>query len=380
MFYQHPDVSPPTCSSFIGRNVFLNRRRVTFIIRTIVLLIPITTTAWSCRKETPPEPPGPNPGKRNYVWSIDTLAYPGSFQTNMRSMYATSSDNVYIVGHNDINRGKMYRYNGQQWSPVILTASEGGPIQGAIDLTAIHGSGPNDIWAVGEDTYYDPLTGRFSDSSLIIHFDGTLWRKINMSKRRSLWCVWVFSPTQVYAGGADGILYRYDGAQWTIFELGREFFFSSITGISATQVYAMGHRNDAVPPVDSSGSFLFRFNGESWTIIDSVMFTPGAPPQHFGLRLTSHDGSVYSSGPNIYKHESGVWTKLFDGPVATFSATGFNNIIAVGESVFHFNGQDWYEYLQFRSSDGGYWDCYISVEEVFVVGTNGFISFILHGK
>lgn len=345
---------------------------------TTLIAVSLALAFFTCKRNTV-GPDDPKLGKRDYVWSIDTLTYPGSFQTNMRSMYGTGSDNVYIVGHNDINRGKMYRYNGQQWSAVVLTASEGGSIQGAIDLTEIHGSGPNDIWAVGEETYYDPITMQFSDSSLIIHYDGSQWRKVNIPKRRALYCVWAVAPNQVFAGSADGVLYQYDGASWTTFELG-EFFFSSIAGISVTQAYAMGHRNEVVPPIDSSGSFLFRFNGNSWVVIDSVMSIPGSPPRHFGFRLISYSGSLYSSGLDIYKYENSVWRKLFDGPVATFSAFGSNNIIAVGESVFHFNGQDWYEYLQFRTSDAGYWGCYFSGEEVFVVGTNGFISFILHGK
>jgi hypothetical protein len=39
-------------------------------------------------KETPPEPPDdtPKPGKCDYVWTVDTLAYPGSFQTLMRDI------------------------------------------------------------------------------------------------------------------------------------------------------------------------------------------------------------------------------------------------------------------------------------------------------
>lgn len=44
----------------------------------------------ACRKEAPPEPDTPKPGKQDYVWPIDTLDYPGSFQTGMRSMYATN--------------------------------------------------------------------------------------------------------------------------------------------------------------------------------------------------------------------------------------------------------------------------------------------------
>jgi len=55
-------------------------------------------------------------------------------------------------------------------------------------------------------------------------------------------------------------------------------------------------------------------------------------------------------------------------------------MLAVGQSIYHFNGDDWYEYVQFRTSDWLYWDCYANGEEVFVLGTTGMKSFVLHGK
>jgi len=344
------------------------------------LILSALLTISGCNRDEPTEPDTPKLGKRDYAWTADTLKYPGSFQTNMRSMYATSSHNIFIVGHNDINRGKMYHYDGQQWSPVLLTASEGGPIQGAIDLTAIHGNGPNNMWAVGEESYFDPLTGGFSDSSLVLHFDGIQWSKESVPKRRSLWCVAVLSTTQVFAGGRGGVIYIFDGALYTLFELGSEFFFSSIVAIAPNEVYAIGTRNDYAPPLDSAGAFLFRFNESAWIITDSVLFTPLAPPQHFGLRLVDNDGSLYSSAPDIYKYQLGQWEKLFTAPVTNFFASGANNMIAVGKSVYHFNGQDWSEFPQFRSSDWIYSDCYADGNEVFVLGTNGEFSFVLHGK
>ncbi len=60
--------------------------------------------AISCNTTEPPAEEGPKTGKRDYVWSSDTLLYPNSFQTTMRSIYGTASNNDYIVGHKDLNR------------------------------------------------------------------------------------------------------------------------------------------------------------------------------------------------------------------------------------------------------------------------------------
>jgi hypothetical protein len=67
-------------------------------------------------------PTGPEPVKdpRTYTWTIDTLAYPGSFQTAMYDIWGNSPNDVYVVGHNDRAFRKMFHYDGSQWRPVDL--------------------------------------------------------------------------------------------------------------------------------------------------------------------------------------------------------------------------------------------------------------------
>lgn len=52
---------------------------------------------------------------RTYTWIIDTLAYPGSFQTSMQDIWGSSPNDVYVVGHNDRGFGKMFHFDGKQW-------------------------------------------------------------------------------------------------------------------------------------------------------------------------------------------------------------------------------------------------------------------------
>jgi len=87
---------------------------------------------------------------REYTWTIDTLAYPNSFQTSMRDIWGSSANDVYVVGHNDQAFGKMWHYDGSRWEPVRLHILEGGPLPNIGSLSAIYGFSANDIWAVGE--------------------------------------------------------------------------------------------------------------------------------------------------------------------------------------------------------------------------------------
>jgi hypothetical protein len=169
------------------------------------VVVSISLMSTGCK----PESVGPSssliPGRRDYVWSIDTLAYPSSIQTLMRSIWGSSSNDVYAVGHNASNNGMMYHYDGIKWSPVTLSSVLGGPIHAGIDLMAIHGLSGNDIWAVGANTRHNPNPPpNYFDSSLIIHFDGTGWKQIYAGGNYGLNCIWVVSSTEVWAGGPNG--------------------------------------------------------------------------------------------------------------------------------------------------------------------------------
>ncbi len=69
--------------------------------------------AFACKKDSPEEPPKEIPkDPRTYTWTVDTIAYPGSFQTTMRAIWGSAPNDVYVVGHNERGGlGKMFHYD-----------------------------------------------------------------------------------------------------------------------------------------------------------------------------------------------------------------------------------------------------------------------------
>jgi len=313
------------------------------------------------------------PGKRNYTWTSDTIFYLGNAQTTMSSIFGASSDNVYIVGHCEVSAGRIWRYDGTGWQRVDLSLIRG-------YLNAISGSGENDIWIAGGQAFYDSTTMGYLDSTLLVHFDGVQWRQVGVERRRGLRCIDVLSPSSVWAGGERGVLYRFNGAGWELHEVGIQYFFSSIAAVSPNEAYAMGHVSDSTPPVDSSGSFLFRYDGNGWRKIDSVMNTPGAPPPHMGIGVYAWGGILYSLSSNVYRRTGNQWTKLVNAGVGHMSQSSPVNIVAVGREVWHYNGIDWMDFPQFYTSPALWFDCYADGREVFIVGNDNLMTFILHGK
>ena len=154
-------------------------------------------------------------GKDSFDWTVDTITYPNSFQTCMRSIYGTDPNDIYVVGHNDLNRGMAFHYDGSVWSPIALTSSEGGVIGKSIDLYAVHGTSTHDLWVVGYELFLDPVNQRIIDSSLVLHFDGVQWREMEIVDRGgTLACVWAAAINSVWTGGTGGVVLNWNGTRW----------------------------------------------------------------------------------------------------------------------------------------------------------------------
>ena len=342
-------------------------------------------------KEKGVEPVHPLKNPREYTWTIDTLSYPGSFQTLTYDIYASTPQDVWTVGYNDRSGGKMFHFDGKQWKDVKLYDFQGGKITTGINLNAIHGFSANDIWAVGERHYISrnpPPT--FLDSSLIIHFDGRDWTESIISRGEMLQSVWGSHPSDVWAAGIN-TLYHYNGVRWEKYPIwipSQGIQFGSIVGTGASDVYMAGFRNDVEQPIDSIAYLLYRFNGRQWAVVDSSIITSNpSSVEKFGARLTVVEGTMFSVGYGVYKKLGNRWEKLIftAWPLTRFRGTSVQNLFAVGteSQVYHYNGSDWYRYPQFKGLGKLLTSVWASSEEVFVAGFTADLpqkTVILHGK
>ncbi|MDI6804510.1 MAG: hypothetical protein QME58_11815 [Bacteroidota bacterium] len=347
-----------------------------------LFLVLILLFVVSCRdKPTPPPDDKPKPGKRDYTWTIDTLAYPGSFQTLMRDIYASSPTNVYVVGHNDQpGPGTMFRYDGKSWKTTRFHVADGGTVSGAVSLSAIHGFGPNDIYAVGERIYENPTPPpNFLDSSLIIHFDGISWKEIKIDKGNRLSCIWGGSSTSILAGGSYGTLYYYNGTMWEKKNFDSSESIVNIGGLSNTEYYA----STVVEYADSLCYGLIRLNGPNWQSVDSFTVVFSNIIWKFGYYLwQSPSGVLYSSGHGVYKRVGNSWEKILnnDGPLFIYGSDD-NNIYAVGAfgRIFHWNGTDWKRLFEIELNIQ-FTSVWTNNIETFIAGNDGYKTFIIHGK
>ncbi|MBI5067337.1 MAG: hypothetical protein HZB56_03785 [Deltaproteobacteria bacterium] len=208
---------------------------------------------------------------------------------------------------NSCGPGASRRFYGvqQQTIPGEVSCSADGwcwesPTPSGNQVNAIWGTGPDDVWAVG-------------DGGMLLHFDGTAWTAVDSGVRSQLLSVWGSGPQDVWAVGQSAILH-WDGTRMQRLTL-QTPQYDWIDG--ATAVWGSG-RDDVY--FFSTGR-LYHWNGST-----------------FEKPLSGEYRGLAGTGPRD------VW--VLARPRLVYQ--GERNVL------LHWNGTSWVEELQ---PEGGTWGC-----------------------
>lgn len=172
-----------------------------FFLLSFSLFLSLVT---SCEKGTEPE--GLIPGRRDYIWTVDTLK---TFNTNLMKMW---------------------------------------------------GSSPTDVWAVGHGSTFDKT---------IWHYDGNDWSTDGISRGLEPWCIYGFSENDIWIGGSEGKIWHYNGNNWSenLWYQNPNYssvYFMDIWGETIDDVYAVGF----VDSSDVRFALMMHFNGIEWSRVN----------------------------------------------------------------------------------------------------------------
>lgn len=244
----------------------------------------------------PSEPPGPTGGSAGSggttgstggtpVWS--TIFSGKELGGAVLSAWGSGPNDVYVVGGPLGNSGfeaVVVHWGGAKWER--LTPG------GAASFWWVAGTGPKDVWMVGEK-------GR------ITHWDGATFQEHTPLTTATLWGVWAASPTDAWAvGGTPGgglgapndVVLHWDGTSWKEealpMKLGRSL--NKVWGASADDIYAVGE-----------AATVWHRKGTTWS--------QESTPAQSNL-LTIHGCSandVYAVGGQDVIHSDGAsWSKV----------------------------------------------------------------------
>jgi hypothetical protein len=236
----------------------------------------------------------------------------------LRGVWGSGPDDVWAVGDNEPDAWAVH-WDGHAWTeslvrpaPLVVGANRA---PAAEHLSAVWGSGPNDVWAVGDNGT--------NGTGEIIHWDGQAWTPFAGPTATApgfslptmpLYAIWGAGPDDVWAGGGGGgerSMVHWDGKSWSAvvesaIQIGETH---GIWGSSGSDIWAVG----------ALGSILH------WTPTTGWQEAP--PPE----RLTTSTQTLYAVWGT---GASDVW------------AVGGANVYASGNEpgiIFHFDGLSWVE-------------------------------------
>ncbi|WNG41410.1 hypothetical protein F0U61_52750 [Archangium violaceum] len=259
-------------------------------------------------------------------WSA--LSVPGVGTLN--AVWGSGPKDVWAVGES----GFIVHWDGAQWTQETRV-----PADFAFTLHDVWGSSAQDVWAVGA-------------AGVILHFDGQAWQYAGIPEQPfcspsnvcsgSLLALWGSSATDVWAVGksdaSKGVVSHWDGTRWShavLEDVGR---LESVWGSGATEVWA------------SSLTRLVRWNGATWQAHSTGTSTFSVPTDLWGVAANDVWG-VNLAGE--ISHWDGVrWAEVAlegedVGPLRAIAGTGAAQMWAVGGSsssartLLHWEGGTW---------------------------------------
>lgn len=341
----------------------MKRPTLTFILFAILF------TACSLFDDDGPKDP------RDYNWSIDTLKHsdPTTFQLDMRRIWASSSDNIYLVGHSSSGNGAMWHYNGETWLIVPIIQLYGGTINNANhSLTDIIGFSKDDIWAVGRKSGNKSMYDAF-----IIHYDGWKWTEISPPDTSWLLAIGGVNRNEIWVGPYGGGIFKYNGLKWEEEKI--NFSKPAQSGSYTDRLYAKSNQSTyslfldkgdgaglsysekiLLKRNDSHWEEIFRYEGSGglWVNEEGIPFVGGYQVRKFintnfeivgdipsGFSISHlygvNDGIIFACGRylpenigNILFYNGKEWVELLEEPIGgvIFSDiwTDGKTVVAVG--------------------------------------------------
>jgi hypothetical protein len=359
-----------------------------------LLVVGLTIVHLSC-KHAPTEPVTPPKDPRTYTFTVDTLAYPDAFQTNMYAIDGSSARDVYAVGFNSTSSiGTMYHYDGTRWSTTGFHSTEGrgGPISGPVDFASVQVFSPTDVWFVGARTRLNPNPPpNFIDSSFILHYDGRNWMEHKVYGARELLSVSVALSNSIWACGFHGTLIHYDGIQWRNESIpiappdSGGITLRKVLTASDEVVYMLGFAYVVESGVERIlQHYFFRRTSGGWRVVDSTAINNDGDYRWGTVDLwASPTGVLYSVSPvGVWRWDGSAWTRILDwhgGPLQSIWGYGNDSFFVGGyETLLHYNGRDFFEYPPLIEEVA--WGMWGDGKELFVIGRHASKTLVYHGR
>ena len=305
-------------------------------------------------------------------WTRERTPLPRS-----NAAHALATNDAWMVGDD----GGVARWDGNAWTIVPSGTTE--------DLNGVWATATNDVWAVGR-------------AGTVLRWQGTSWQPVSVppsSETKTLLGVWAANATDVWIvpGAETGEVLRFQEGAFVSVPTSSTRPMISISGSSANDVWFAGLHNetaywngttfqlfdhgansaDTVSAVSPSLAFIgarsgiFRWNGTQW---ESARNLATARNQLNTLWGSSTDLWAFGAGSQSVLRWNGTRWDYVSGPGNIRDAWGFadNDIWAVGDDIYHYDGAAWSLVHRPASWLTGVWGA--AANDIWAVGGLGEIA------
>jgi len=254
-------------------------------------------------------------------------------------------------------------------TPYMFEAMTSGTTEG---LRSVWGSGPRDVYAVG--------------NKAALHFDGSLWSPIKLGTAPgdlNLFDVWGSGPKDVVMvgkfkkkdGKTGGVIYQYDGTTWTSRELTKNSTdgLSAVGGSGKDEVYALGMKGKG----NTGTLMVYKRASSGWTPTELDQRGAMGFPQFIRV-WASGPGDVWAAGGGCYKGCSSMLYRLQGGKWGTVNikagqlsgiwGTSASNVYVSGYNVAYPSGTRTGTVLRY---DGKVWTSALAVKGGLTLALKG---------
>lgn len=254
----------------------------------------------------------------------------------VRSIWSPDGRQAFAVG----DAGLIHHFARHRWTEQSYGDRS--------DLYAIWGSGPRDIWAVGQ-------------SAIVLHSDGTHWQvAADLASGLAFNDVWGSSAQDVYAVGNGGLMAHFDGRQWTQLPRATHRHLHAVWGSSSNDVYVGGE-----------GGVLLHFDGARW---QQLRINQRDEPAPSIVSIGGHSADnlwVLGRVDRSWHWNGRGWTALASRPLNDAWVGAQDRLLTAGRGLWWYHDQNWRVLPAPREPINALWS--LDGSEIYAVGARGAI-------
>lgn len=296
----------------------------------------------------------------------------------LRAVWGSGPSDIYAVG----DAYTITHFDGSEWQ-VIASGLPAG--ERWLDYHAVWGFSPSDVFVAG-------------DGGAIMHFDGQAWRShsgawMQEASPPAIHALWGESRSALYAVGEGGTILRFDGARWTAAQSNTEESLNTIWGLSSSEIFVGGTGGTILRLQGSSWEPMFTDTEQEisalWSASSDALFAAardGSVLRYLGTQwrtIAQANGAldaiwgrsatdVFFAGGAGLLHYDGLVLETRSGPTPLYGlwSDGSDPLVAVGNAgtVLVEAGDTFAQQAGFERAINGVWAR--SATEVYLVGGN----------